>query len=210
MQIAGGKLDNGIAIGNTFDKYGSQNPIVKAIMNGFDTTLNRLVRQSAPKTIHEVGCGEGYWVVRWLNDGYDARGSDFSQDVINMACSHAASKNVDVNKFTAKSIYDLESTQDSADLIVCCEVMEHLEEPEFALQTIQKLNCKDLIISVPREPLWRALNLARGKYITDLGNTPGHIQHWSKNNITKLVGKYFEIQEVCSPLPWTMIHCKWK
>jgi hypothetical protein len=30
---------------------------------------------------------------------------------------------------------------------------------------------------VPREPIWRIGNMARGRYLGDLGNTPGHIQH---------------------------------
>ena len=37
-----------------------------------------------------------------------------------------------------------------------------------------------LLVSVPREPLWRGLNMARGAYMRDLGNTPGHVNHWSK------------------------------
>ncbi|WP_207642472.1 hypothetical protein, partial [Desulfosporosinus sp. I2] len=65
-----------------------------------------------------------------------------------------------------------------------------------------------IILSVPREPLWRILNLARGKYIPDLGNTPGHIQHWSKKSFLRLVNRYFDVLEVKSPLPWTMVLCR--
>ena len=53
-----------------------------------------------------------------------------------------------------------------------------------------------------------ALNLARGKYIKDLGNTPGHLQHWSKKSFITLVEKYFTVIEVKSPLPWTMLLCR--
>ncbi|MBO6813772.1 MAG: class I SAM-dependent methyltransferase [Rhizobiaceae bacterium] len=210
MLIAGGKLDNGIAIGNTYNKYGSQNPIVKHLMNGFDASLSRLVNAASPKSIHEVGCGEGYWALQWLSAGINVRGSDFSADVIELAKANASSAAVDPGRFHVKSIYDLDPAIDSADLIVCCEVLEHLEEPELALQTLSRLGGKDLIISVPREPLWRMLNMLRGKYITQLGNTPGHLQHWSKSGISSLVGNYFEIQQVLSPIPWTMLHCKWK
>ena len=35
---------------------------------------------------------------------------------------------------------------------------------------------------MPREPLWRGLNMARGAYLKDLGNTPGHVNHWSKRS----------------------------
>ena len=77
-----------------------------------------------------------------------------------------------------------------------------------ALRALAGIVTDDLIVSVPREPLWRALNMARGKYLTDLGNTPGHLNHWSRRGIVSLIGCYFDIIEVRSPLPWTMIHCR--
>jgi hypothetical protein len=67
---------------------------------------------------------------------------------------------------------------------------------------------KDLILSVPNEPIWHILNMLRGKYLSALGNTPGHYQHWSKNQFIKFVSKYAEIIEVKTPLPWTLIHCR--
>ena len=209
MQVAGGRLEDGIVIGNTYDKYGTTNPIARWMMNGFDAALSRFVADAAPKTIHEVGCGEGYWVLRWLADGIDVRGTDFSSDVIAMARATAGQRSVDQQRFQVKSIYDVKPETDSADLIVCCEVMEHLEDPEAAVQALRKLDGSDLIVSVPREPLWRVLNMARGKYLSDLSNTPGHIQHFSKAEIVGLLSRHFEVKAVASPLPWTMVHCKW-
>jgi 2-polyprenyl-3-methyl-5-hydroxy-6-metoxy-1,4-benzoquinol methylase len=110
--------------------------------------------------------------------------------------------------FETRSIYDLAQVVDAADLIVCCEVLEHLERPEEGLRALQRVVDRYLIVSVPREPIWRMLNLARGKYIADFGNTPGHIQHWSKHDFVALVSKYFEVVEVKSPLPWTMVLCR--
>ncbi|MOA56543.1 hypothetical protein D3C78_1805420 [compost metagenome] len=86
--------------------------------------------------------------------------------------------------------------------------MEHLEHPEQGLQALQRIVGRHLILSVPREPIWCALNLARGKYIGDFGNTPGHIQHWSQKGFISLVSRYFDVLEVKSPLPWTMLLCK--
>ncbi len=47
-----------------------------------------------------------------------------------------------------------------------------------------------LLVSVPREPLWRGLNMARGAYIKDLGNTPGHLNHWSRKAFVELLGRH--------------------
>ena len=37
MKISNGFAEQGIVVGNTYDKYGSSNPIVRRIMRGFDT-----------------------------------------------------------------------------------------------------------------------------------------------------------------------------
>lgn len=208
IKISGGAKEGGVVIGNTYDKYSSRNPIVKWMMRGFNAALTELVAKTEPETIHEIGCGEGYWVLHWCEQGLRARGCDFSRDVIEIARENAINRGLPTSLFDSKSIYDLAADQDSADLLVCCEVLEHLENPEAGLQALQRVTKRRLIVSVPQEPLWCALNLARGKYITRWGNTPGHIQHWSRSDFVKLVSKYFEIIEVRSPLPWTMLFCR--
>ncbi len=208
MRVSQGLEEEGIVVGNTYDKYNSKNPVVRKMMQGFDNALNDLVSKAAPDTIHEVGCGEGFWVMQWAGQGINARGSDFSTQVIDIARSNANDKELPADLFQARSVYDLTPENDSADLIVCCEVLEHLEQPEQALETLQSLAGKYLILSVPREPIWCALNFTRGKYISQLGNTPGHIQHWSKKEFIKLVSGYFKVIEVKSPFPWTMLLCQ--
>lgn len=208
MKIAGGATENGIVIGNAYDKYGSGNPIVKWIMNGFESALSGLVAKASPTAIHEIGCGEGYWVMRWTEQGIAASGCDFSNQVIELARENAVERGLSSGLFATRSIYDLEADRDGADLVVCCEVLEHLEDPEAGLRSLQNVAGRHLIVSVPREPLWCALNLVRGKYLSDWGNTPGHIQHWSNHGFVRLVSKYFEIVEVRNPLPWTMLLCR--
>ena len=207
IKIAGGIEESGIAIGNTYDKYSASNPIVKWIMKGFEGTLSEFVAKASPESIHEIGCGEGYWVLRWNDQGLSSRGSDFSISVIEIARTNAESCGFPPSIFKVASIYDLDTAKDTADLIVCCEVIEHLEHPEAGLKALQRVARKYLILSVPQEPLWCALNLARGKYIRRLGNTPGHIQHWTRKGFFELVSQYFDVIEARSPLPWTMLLC---
>lgn len=208
IKIAGGATEDGVVIGNAYDKYGSSNPIVKWMMNGFESSLSELVAKASPSSIHEVGCGEGYWVLRWTEQGIETKGCDFSSAVIDIARDNAVNRGLPPSLFTSRSIYDLDAEQDSADLIVCCEVLEHLEDPEAGLRALQRVTKRHLIVSVPKEPLWCALNLARGKYIGSWGNTPGHLQHWSKRGFVRLVSRYFDVLEVKSPLPWTMLLCR--
>ncbi len=208
IKVSGGATEYGVVVGNNYDKYGSQNPMVKWLMNGFESALSDFVAKAAPASIHEIGCGEGYWVLQWVAQGLTARGCDFSRHVINLAQENAVNRGLSPALFECRSIYDLKAGQDSADLVVCCEVLEHLEDPRAGLRALQNITGRHLVVSVPNEPLWRILNLARGKYFAHLGNTPGHIQHWSRQKFKILVAEYFEILETKSPTPWTMILCR--
>ncbi len=176
-------------------------------MKGFKSTLSYLVLEASPLSIHEVGCGEGYWILQWNKLGFNARGCDFSSHCIDIA-KNAIACEVSPGKFNVCSIYKLDRARDTADLIVCCEALEHLEYPEAALATLQRIVGKSLIISAPREPIWCGLNLACGKYLSQWGNTPGHLHHWYKSSFIHLVSKYFDVVKVRMTLPWTMLLCR--
>jgi 2-polyprenyl-3-methyl-5-hydroxy-6-metoxy-1,4-benzoquinol methylase len=208
MKIAGGLRENEVIIGNVFNKYDSRNPVVRWIMRGFEDCLSELVAKAAPNSIHEVGCGEGYWVLKWNRAGLSARGSDFSEKAIRLARTNALEHGLSQDLFAVRSMYDLDPEMDSADLVVCCEVLEHLERPEEALRRLRDVARQYVLLSVPREPLWRILNVARGKYLGSMGNTEGHLQHWSQNGFIRLVEQYLHILEVRAPVPWTMLLCR--
>lgn len=208
MKITGGVQENGIVVGNTYDKYGANNPVVRWIMRGFADALCALVSEVQPQTIHEVGCGEGYWVIQWNRQGLNARGSDFSSKSIELARTNAVDNGVATDRFEVRSIYDLSPQRHGADLVVCCEVLEHLDEPDKAMRVLRRVARKHVIVSVPREPIWRVLNVARGKYLTTLGNTPGHVQHWSKLAFIEWISEYMDVVQVRSPFPWTMLLCR--
>ena len=115
MKVSAGMTEQGIVVGNVYDKYNSRNPIVRWIMRGFHDALNGLVRDATPDSIHEIGCGEGYLVLQWNRVGLPARGSDFSGRVIELARANALSEKLSEEVFEIRSVYDLEPTRDSAD-----------------------------------------------------------------------------------------------
>jgi hypothetical protein len=84
-------------------------------------------------------------------------------------------------------------------------VLEHVPEPEATLAEMARVARRHLLVSVPREPLWRGLNMARGAYLRDLGNTPGHVNHWSKQSFVSLLARYGTVEQARSPFPWTML-----
>jgi 2-polyprenyl-3-methyl-5-hydroxy-6-metoxy-1,4-benzoquinol methylase len=207
LVVASGLREKDVLAGNLFDKYGSRNPIVRSLMRGFEESLQGFVALTRATRIHEVGCGEGRWTIEWAARGLDVRGSDFSEQVLDLARANCARAGVTASLRTA-SIYDLEREQDAAELVVCCEVLEHLEHPERAVDVLATLASPWLIASVPREPIWSAMNMARGKYWSSWGNTPGHIQRYSTRDFVRLLSSRFEVVAVRRPLPWSMALCR--
>lgn len=193
--------------GNVYDKYNTTNPIERYLVSNFLSTIEHFVKMVPIHEIHEVGCGEGRLSSLLADMGYRVRGSDASEKVVEIARKSIASQNLDV-PLKAASVYQLNPEEDAAELIVCCEVLEHLEDPQRALLTLASLANPYLLVSVPREPLWRVLNMARGKYWGALGNTPGHLQHWSAGSFVRLLESRLDVIKVARPLPWTVALCR--
>ncbi|MQA75731.1 MAG: methyltransferase domain-containing protein [Solirubrobacterales bacterium] len=192
--------------GNVYDKYASRNPIERRLVGRFLSELRSLVARSGAREAHEVGCGEGELSLMLAREGLRVRGSDVSAEVVAEAARRAEAACVEV-AYREASITALDPSIDAAELLVCCEVFEHLPDPEAGLESIAALARPWLVVSVPREPLWRVLNLARGKYLDELGNTPGHLGHWSRAFL-RFLRRRVDVVEARSPLPWTLALCR--
>jgi 2-polyprenyl-3-methyl-5-hydroxy-6-metoxy-1,4-benzoquinol methylase len=193
--------------GNVYDKYGTRNPIARRLMARFLADLDELAERSGASETHEVGCGEGEVSIRLAGNGLRVRGTDAFPRVLEEARRRASEAGAEID-FEAVPVEELDPARHGAELIVCCEVLEHLPDPELAVAKLAELARPWLIASVPREPLWRALNLARLSYLRELGNTPGHLNHWSRRAFLRLLQSRLEVVEVRSPPPWTMALCR--
>ncbi|HEY6867392.1 MAG TPA: methyltransferase domain-containing protein [Candidatus Eisenbacteria bacterium] len=194
----------GVVAGNVYDKYGTRNPVARRLMAGFERAMFDLLATTGPvASVLEVGCGEGHMTAKLARFFPGARvvGSDLSPDIVAEARARYPGL-----AFAQGSIYD--AGGEAFDLVVACEVLEHLEDPARALEAIARAAHPHVFVSVPREPLWRALNLARGRYLSGLGNTPGHLQHWSAGSFRRLLEDHLEVRAVRTPLPWTQALCR--
>jgi 2-polyprenyl-3-methyl-5-hydroxy-6-metoxy-1,4-benzoquinol methylase len=193
-----------VPTGNAFDKYGSTNPVVKRLMAGFHATLDELWDKAAPHSVLDVGCGEGVLTVQWADRLADGRvvGIDLDDPKLRTEWEKRARPNLE---FRAEEATSLSFADDEFDLACAIEVLEHVPEPEATLAEMARAARRHLLVSVPREPLWRGLNMARGAYLRDLGNTPGHVNHWSKQAFVSLLARYGTVEQARSPFPWTML-----
>jgi SAM-dependent methyltransferase len=194
----------GTVTGNTYDKYGSGNPVVKRLMANFEGTLDELFAKAAPRTLLDVGCGEGVLTHRWAAKPGVERivGIDLEDPVLQEAWTQRQAPNLEYKVMKAENLPFADGEFEVATAI---EVLEHVPDPEHTVAEMARVASRCLLVSVPREPLWRGLNMARGAYWKDLGNTPGHLNHWSKRSFAGLLGRYGTVEEARSPFPWTML-----
>lgn len=193
-----------VPTGNTYDKYGSTNPVVRRLMSNFERTLGELFLQAAPDSVLDVGCGEGVLTHQWAQALGDKRivGIDLPDD--KLAAEQATRQRANLEYLVMKA-ENLPFKDGEFSLATAIEVLEHVPDPAHTVAEMARVASDNLLVSVPREPLWRGLNMARGAYLKDLGNTPGHVNHWSKRSFVKLLAQHGEVVEARSPFPWTML-----
>ena len=198
--MEGTPVDTG-PTGNHYDKYASTNPIERRMMQKFLATFDSMVNPLQPLKVLEVGVGEGEILQR-----ISARFPQAAVQGIDLPADHLQAEwtrrgvNAEFGDATAMRFADGEF-----DLVLAIEVLEHIPQPERALKEIARVCKGHVVFSVPLEPIWRIGNMARGRYIGQLGNTPGHVNHWTGKGFQRTVGKFFTIEQAANPMPWTMV-----
>lgn len=184
-------------------KYNSKNPISKLLISYFFKCIKKIIdfNTKENKKILEVGCGTAISSIKIFknlpsNTHFEA--SEFEESIVNILKTKKLPFVIN-----QESIYSLNRPNNSFDTIFCLEVLEHLEQPDLALTELFRVTKKHVIISVPNEPLWRILNMARGSYLKNFGNTPGHVNHWNKKSLKLFIEMHGGIiKKIYNPIPW--------
>jgi SAM-dependent methyltransferase len=195
----------GIVIGNHTQKYTARNPAIRWLTERWLANLDGVFQQiaAAPGAVDralEVGCGEGV-----IADKLQRRFGEVVALDLPDAGLRADWRGYDGPRFLHADAHRLPFEDDRFDVVVAAEVLEHLPDPHKGLQEMARVGRRHLVLSVPREPIFRSCNLVAGRYVRDLGNTPGHLNHWSKRGFVRFVSQVAEVREVTSPFPWTTI-----
>lgn len=190
------------------DKYTKTGSIGQMLIARFFDGIQAMVNESGVTSgkALEVGAGQGFSTAK-LNDMLAADVVLGASEFLPEQVAEAKTRNPGLDVIE-ESVYDLQRPDSSIDLIFCLEVLEHLEEPATALKELARVSSQYVVISTPREPIWCALNMARGKYLGSLGNTPGHIQHWSTGALKREAAPWFDVVASRTPLPWSILLLK--
>jgi SAM-dependent methyltransferase len=189
-----------IVTGNVLDKKATHHPLERRAVAAFDRRLAEFVRSLAPRRVVEIGCGEGS-VVALVKDavpGCFYAAADIDQELLEKSAAKGADQTVLIDPELA---LHLPFPDRDFDLALLIEVLEHVPSPDSTLAEAARL-AATAIASVPYEPWWRLLNMLRLRYLGRLGNTPGHINHWGRSGLRRLVARRFRVERVESSFPW--------
>jgi 2-polyprenyl-3-methyl-5-hydroxy-6-metoxy-1,4-benzoquinol methylase len=100
----------------------------------------------------------------------------------------------------------LDFDDDSFDLVLCLEVLEHIADPTPALAGLSRVCRGDIVLSVPSEPWFRLGSLARGKCLEGWGNHPEHVNHWNPRSLRAFLETSTEVVTVERATPWLVAH----
>lgn len=170
------------------NKYTTGNSLYRWHIETFHKHLVALGLSTRPTTLLDAGCGEGHlsqaFVSAWPS--LDIVGVDASEDAIN----HANTLFPDAGEFFAADIFELPFSDNSFDLVVCSQVLEHLEKPGEAVRELKRVASQNVLISVPLEPYFKFFNdISR---FIGISPDPGHVQFWSKSSFPKFIRKFFD------------------
>ena len=189
-------------ISSNAKKYLSKNPLQRLIISRFLDKVAMLVERQLPTSVLDAGCGEGFVLneLRSRLPGVPFVGVDLTDEALRYPL-HSNGKWDTMRG----DVTHLPFRDSSIEIVTCLEVLEHLPQPSEALAELVRVCSRRVVLSVPNEPWFRIANLARLKNLRELGNGPGHIQHWNARSFPRLVASHFRVKEVSTSFPWTIV-----
>ena len=187
---------------DNYRKHKSSSALQQKLLSNFEKNLLSEIKALKPQSILDVGCGEGFTLekLRKAKIGKQLEGVDFLELAITLGKKEHPGLTLKKG-----SIYDLKYKANSFDVVICSEVLEHVDDPEKGLAELVRVSKKYCVLSVPNEPIFMMGNFLRGKNLSSFGNDIEHINHWTFWQFEKFVGKKLKIRKALHPLPWTLL-----
>jgi 2-polyprenyl-3-methyl-5-hydroxy-6-metoxy-1,4-benzoquinol methylase len=189
---------------SNFAKFQTKNPIVRRLIDRFYDRLRAMVEPLEPESVLDAGCGEGETIAR-LGDALPR--SVWAIDVLEESVAYTK-RRLPFVEASRQGIYNLAFADDAFDLVLCLEVLEHLDRPVDALRELSRISRGELLLSVPYEPYFRVGSLLRGKHLRRLGNHPEHVNHWGRRTFADFARVHLDVVRVTVSFPWLIAQCR--
>jgi len=183
---------------DNFTKHTSKNPLQRFFIQKFNEKLLKVASDLPIESVLDVGCGEGFTLQKLTDHHIGKKLEGIEYDETAIALGKKVHPNITIKQ---GDIYKLPYKDNSFDLVICTEVLEHLEDTKKALNELYRVTKKYCLLSVPHEPIFMLVDYARGKTPQSIG----HINHWSRGGFSRFVETKFKVKNIYNPFPWTMI-----
>ena len=188
-------------------KHTSNNPLQRYLIQKFHHKIFSLIEITNITHLLDVGCGEGFGInaVKTYNNNLRIMGLDNNLSALIWGKNHIIGHQPILCGNAIKLPFD----NNAFPMIVCLEVLEHLNEPALYLKELIRVTSQFLIISVPHEPFFRIANFLRGKNISRLGNDIDHVNWFTVKKLKRLLSAQ-NIEIINHPLsfPWQIVLVK--
>lgn len=181
-------------------KHTSQNPLQQFLIKRLQDAVAYEVKRIKPRSLLSVGCGEGFDLKHILEIYKPSKvvGVDFDSDALAYA-----RKQLPKVEFKRADARKLPFSKNQFDLVIALEVIEHIQEYDPAISELVRVSSGPVIITVPWEPAFSLVSLARGKYLGRLGRHPEHVNAWNKKTFAQVLEKHnLEIRKHKIIFPW--------
>ncbi|WP_437997333.1 class I SAM-dependent methyltransferase [Sorangium sp. So ce185] len=183
-------------------KYRKAGALKRKLIQRFVSSIHELFIEANPvQRVLEIGVGEGF-LSGYLSEKFPEK--QFTGVDLNPADIERLQRLFPSIQARVGSAYDLSDLPSGFDLVICAEVLEHLETPDRALAEIQRLACRRVILSVPYEPFFMLSNLLAGNNVRRFGNDVEHINHWSPASFRRLIEPRFDVVRMTTSYPWVL------
>jgi ubiquinone/menaquinone biosynthesis C-methylase UbiE len=144
-----------------------------------------------PASILDVGCGNGY-ISDIISRSLNVRviGCDLDKNRLKTA------RNRFHQDVVVADISRLPFKDGSFDTVLAMEILEHVRNPDDALDELERVAKKNIVITVPNDPYFMMANFFRGKNFRSFGNPWDHIHHFNKKSLQRYLSTKFPDVEV--------------
>lgn len=173
--------------------YASRNPFVSYMHNRRIAVICDLIEREAATRVLEVGCGDGF-VLEALSEKTDAEltGIELSETRLARARRRAPGA-----RLVLGDARQLPFASDAFDLVICTEVLEHIPEPERAINEIRRVTRVGgiAVVTVPNETNWR---MGRAMLLRFPIRIPDHVNQFTVRSMNGLFDNQ-PLRLICLP-----------